>query len=208
MTGNMNTTELMKLTSRGSIWNLGNEVLYQLCLDYPDHKSPEVITAKVWLIGRSYAAAIERGRTMEEDGDSFYESKMVPKIQASKLDEQIHTVKHFNEVTRESIPSILRAHKYLTDLFAEISGKNKRSLASKYLHFHCPALFFLYDSRAARGARVLFPRFRSELPVQMVDPEYAKFFLKLVKIREDILINEDQLLSTREIDNILINIGL
>ena len=113
-------------------------MLYQLCRDYPDHKSPEVITAKVWLIGRSYAAAIERGRTMEEDGDSFYESKVVPKIQASSIDEQIHTVKQFSEITRESIPTILMTHKYLTDLFAEISGKDKRSLASKYLHFHCP----------------------------------------------------------------------
>lgn len=182
-------------------------MLYQLCRDYPDHESPEVITAKVWLIGRSYAAAIERGRTMEEDGDSFYESKVVPKIQASSLDEQIHTVKQFKEIARESIPTILRTHKYLTDLFAEISGKDKRSLASKYLHFHCPALFFLYDSRAARGARVLYPRFRPELPDGKVDQEYAKFFLRLVTMREDILRKEGQLLSTREIDNILINIG-
>jgi len=203
----MNTTELLKLTSRGAIWNLGNEMLYQLCRDYPDHKTPEVITAKVWLIGRSYAAAIERGRTMEEDGDSFYELKVVPKIQASSLDEQIHTVKQFSEIERESIPTILRTHKYLTDLFAEISGKNKRSLASKYLHFHCPALFFLYDSRAATGARVLYPRFRPELPVKQVDQEYAKFFLRLVKMREDILRKKGRLLSTREIDNILINIG-
>ena len=61
MTHDMNTADLLNLTSRGAIWNLGNEMLYQLCRDYPDHKAPEVITAKVWLIGRSYAAAIERG---------------------------------------------------------------------------------------------------------------------------------------------------
>jgi len=81
----MKTTNILKLTSRSAIWNLGNEILYQLCREYPDHKSPEVITAKIWLIGRSYAAAIERGRTVEKDSDSFYESKVVPKIQASGL---------------------------------------------------------------------------------------------------------------------------
>jgi hypothetical protein len=207
MTRDMNTTELLKLTSRGAIWNLGNEMLYQLCRDYPDHKSPEVITAKVWLIGRSYAAAIERGRTTEEDGDSFYETRVVPKMQASNLDEHIDKAMQFTDITPESIPAILKTHKYLTDLFAEISGKGKRSLASKYLHFHCPALFFLYDSRAAKGARTLYPRFRPELPAKKVDQEYAKFFLRLVKMRQDILRQEGQLLSTREIDNILINIG-
>jgi hypothetical protein len=95
MTNGMNTTGLLNLTSRGTIWNLGNEMLYQLCRNHPDHKSPEVITAKVWLIGRSYAAAIERGRTTEEDGDRFYESRVVPKIQASRLDEHIDKVRQF-----------------------------------------------------------------------------------------------------------------
>jgi hypothetical protein len=182
-------------------------MLYQLCRDYPDHKSPEVITAKVWLIGRSYAAAIERGRTKEEDTDSFYESKVVPEIQASRLDKHIDKVKQFSEINSESASTILRTHKYLTDLFADISGKDKRSLASKYLHFHCPALYFLYDSRAARGARALYPRFRSELPIKKVDQEYAKFFLRLVQLRKDIYRKEGRLLSTREIDNILINVG-
>ena len=117
----MNTRELLNLTSRGAIWNLGNEMLYRLCKDYPDHKSPEVITAKVWLIGRSYAAAIERGRNTEEDGDSFYESRVVPKIQASLLDQHLDKVRQFSEISPESIPTILETHKYLTDVFAEIS---------------------------------------------------------------------------------------
>ena len=54
---------------------------------------------------------------------------------------------------------------------------------------------------------MLYPRFRPELPAKKVDQEYAKFFLRLFKMREDILRKEGQLLSTREIDNILINIG-
>ena len=203
----MNTKELLNLTSRNTIWNLGNEILYRLCQDYPDHKSAEVITAKVWLIGRSYAAAIERGRTMEENGDSFYETKVVPKIQASHLDEHLNKVKQFSKISSESIPMILKTHKYLTDLFAKISGKDKRSLASKYLHFHCPALFFLYDSRAVKGARALYPRFSPELPTEKVDYEYAKFFLKMVQLRDEIHRIEGRLLSTREIDNIVINIG-
>jgi hypothetical protein len=166
-----------------------------------------VITAKIWLIGRSYAAAIERGRTMEEDGDSFYELKVVPKILSSCLDEYLYKVRQLSEITSESTPIILETHKYLTDLFASISGKNNRSLASKYLHFHCPSVFFLYDSRAVSGSRVAFPRFRAKTPINNFDADYAKFFLKATQLRNEIYNKEGRLLSTREIDNILINIG-
>lgn len=202
----MNTKELLNLTSRGAIWNLGNKMLYRLCQDYPDHKSPEVITAKIWLIGRSYAAAIERGRKKEQEVDSFYESRVVPKIQMSHLDQHLDEVRQFSEISFESIPIILKTHKYLTDLFAKISGQEKRSLASKYLHFHCPSLFFLYDSRAVRGARALCPRFRADMPTDTVDAEYANFFLRVVHLRNKIQKNERRLLSTREMDNILLNV--
>ena len=43
-------------------WDLGNSVLYNLCENNFDHSSDEKIIAKVWLIGRVYAAAIERRR--------------------------------------------------------------------------------------------------------------------------------------------------
>ena len=45
-----------------SPWDLGNQVLYSLCLDHPYHTDGAAIIAKFWLIGRSYAAAIERRR--------------------------------------------------------------------------------------------------------------------------------------------------
>jgi len=53
----------------------------------------------------------------------------------------------------------------------------------------------------------LYPIFSSELPTEKVDHEYAKFFLKLIQLRDEIHRMEGKLLSTREIDNIVINIG-
>ena len=41
-------------------WRIGNQVLYDLCSRYPMHKHPAEIVAKVWLIGRSYSASVER----------------------------------------------------------------------------------------------------------------------------------------------------
>ena len=41
-------------------WDLANKTLYDLCSKHPNHKNNEEIIAKVWIIGRTYAAAIER----------------------------------------------------------------------------------------------------------------------------------------------------
>ena len=54
----------------------------------------------------------------------------------------------------------MKVHGYTTDLFYGISGLEKRALASKYLHFHVPSLFYIYDSRAAEAIR----EFSSDLP--------------------------------------------
>lgn len=205
-TDKVDTKQLIKLTSRGEIWNLGNSILYQLCKDYPEHKSPEEITAKIWLIGRAYAAAIERRKTKDEKNDNFYKSRVVPVIQASSLDEYLKRISNFSEITSQNISALLTTHKYLTDIFNKISGIEKRSLASKYLHFHFPDLFFLYDSRAAMGSRILFPRFKPSISIPNIDKEYKIFFLKLYHLRELIYKKEGRLLSPREIDNILINI--
>jgi len=201
---NINTAQLIKLTTRGTIWNLGNDVLYQLCKRHPKHKDPDVIAAKIWLIGRAYAAAIERRKTKGEENDNFYESTVVPTIQKSSLDNYLERTIKFTEITDESIPMILKTHKYLTDVFTHISGIEKRSLASKYLHFHCPHLFFLYDSRSVASSRRLLPRLSVNIPTD-IDKEYGKFFLKLVHLRNLIYSHEGILLSPREIDNILIN---
>ena len=43
-----------------SPWNVGNKVLYDLCRERPLHTDTQAVLAKIWLIGRAYAAAIER----------------------------------------------------------------------------------------------------------------------------------------------------
>jgi hypothetical protein len=37
-------------------WRLGNQVLYGLCEEHPNHTTEDDIIAKFWLIGRAYAA--------------------------------------------------------------------------------------------------------------------------------------------------------
>ena len=52
-------------------WDFGNKVLYDLCENYSNHKHINQIVAKIWLVGRSYAASIERRKKANEYKDSY-----------------------------------------------------------------------------------------------------------------------------------------
>lgn len=54
------------------VWDIGNRILYDMCGAHPEHSQDGEIVAKVWLIGRSYAASIERCRNAKHIGDDFY----------------------------------------------------------------------------------------------------------------------------------------
>lgn len=165
-------------------------MLYSLCADYPEHTDPEVVVAKLWLIGRAYAAPLERGRRTPRapKNESFYTGVAVPAILSSSIDGWLHDLAGA-DLTWDDLPLLLRTHRRLTDLFRAISGKSQRSLASKYLHFHRPELFFIYDSRADAAARVECSDPRAlELEKKDADPAYALFArrcLELIPVLQD-----------------------
>ena len=189
-----------------TIWDTGNKVLYDLCSKYPSHDSDDEIIAKVWLVGRSYAAAIERRNPSEEVGDGFYINHVAPKIRKSKIDKWLKSIKRHKKLTKENFQEIMATHKRVTDLFSDISGMEKRSLASKYLHFHNPSLFYIYDSRACRGLSKLsdITGRASRAKDLEADNEYRKFAEKCLSVRRYIENKFDVFLSPRQIDNVLL----
>jgi hypothetical protein len=200
---NLTKEEVVKALANDA-WDLGNQVLYDLCSQYPQHKSQKEILAKIWLIGRSYAAALERRKNRSSDsiGDLFYEDKAFPKIKNSEIDRWIGSLKD-NSKPEESI----EAHFKLTKLFHEISELEKRSLASKYLHFHQPNLFFIYDSRAVKAIRQITPANEKQLPNLLPiekDTEYLKFFRRCLWLRDELENKLERKPSPREIDKILL----
>ena len=42
-----------------SRWRLGNTIMYEMVAKYPNHTDADEIVSKLWMIGRTYAAAIE-----------------------------------------------------------------------------------------------------------------------------------------------------
>ena len=202
------------------IWHKGNEVLYKLCADYPDHTDDQIIVAKVWLIGRSYAAAVERGRTVEADtqtSEDFYRLKVAKAFKDKKLDSLLKKLKE-SQPTNDSddaewIRAGLEIHGQLVKTLNHITGKDKRSFASKYLHFHVSDAFFIYDSIAAHGLSTFLPRHRlkDELckPSQVadVDDTYRTSVNKVYFLREEILQQHSVRLTPRQIDRLLLRVG-
>jgi hypothetical protein len=197
------------------IGDFANGVLYSLCKNYFEHKEAEVVLAKIWLIGRAYAAAIERRRTLLEiPNDEFYEliSHWFVK---SKLDELLESMKGGNPNFEQNVPEILTLHKYVVDWVRQKTGLDKRSFASKYLHFHLPDLFFIYDSRAAGSLQKLAKEIRIgtsdkqrgiALP-EKVDRPYAEFFLRAWVVKSALETRFGQKMTIRQLDNLLIEMA-
>ena len=178
-----------------------------MCKKYPEHKSIDVIVSKVWIIGRSYAAAIERRKPKANDtNDDFYLDKVGPQIMASKIDNWINEAKMSREYGK-----CIEVHKKVMDLFYSISGQDKRSLASKYLHFHIKEKFYIYDTRAVSALTKLVHYLGIKrgnlLESDEYDHEYHKHYVKCIKVINSIKKIYDIRLSARQLDNLLLKIS-
>jgi len=200
------TKRLINKATSDSVWDLGNKVLYDLCAKHPAHKDAAVIIAKLILVGRTYAAALERRRKfLDYVGDRFYLEVVVPKISQSRIDGWLTQLNKIRTVDEHTSQTILEVHFKVMGLFENISGLEKRSLASKYLHFHFPELFYIYDKRAKNGlsklSSILNSVDRNDYPF---DKEYSKLFLKCLRLRKHIQENYRVFLTPRQIDKLLI----
>ena len=166
-------------------WFWLNRILYRMCRKEPGHTRLDVIAGKIKLIGRSYSAAIERGAgKSREEGPDFYLNRVAPMMKDSDIDNWISTVKTIKRVTHENVKDVLKVHKKVTDLFKKITGKENRSLASKYLHFHQPKAFFIYDSIANKKIRELLKGQRFKVPTEF-DSSYAEFVYRCLWYRDN-----------------------
>ncbi len=201
----------VELARLPSPWDVGNEVLYELCTRHPFHTEVPAVIAKVWLIGRAYAAAIERGRSKaektEEENDDFYVKKVGSEIVRSEIDIWIKAARQYERPSTESFGTLLEVHHLTTQLFCKISGLKKRSLASKYLHFHVPGLFYIYDTRAVEAVRKLSAvegcAGRATVPA---DNDYQKFAEKCLRLQQHIEEQFNVRLTPREIDKLLLQV--
>ncbi len=199
--------------SRSTLYHLLNSKLYQLCKDHFKHKSPDAILAKTIIIGRTYAVSLDRGKDKNKTekekklkfiNDDFYQKEIVPRFQNPKLDIYLSKLKRLKS-PENHIKEILALHYYLTDLLVSLNGEDKRSFSSKYLHFHLPDLFFLYDSRAKSVINQFIKRKDVEFyTIQNSDKEYSTFYSKAIHLQNRIRKQHGILLTPRQIDNLFL----
>lgn len=203
----MLTTEHVTNAMGGTPWNVGNQVLYDVCRQYPDHTDEQAVIAKIWLIGRTYAATIERRKTKGPSGDRFYLEVVSPKVRDSDLDDWLAEARAATPGTPQGLATLVAVHGRTMNLFKEISGFNKRSLASKYLHFHVPKLFYIYDARAETASKMLRNNVPCETRVaKSGDREYRGFIERCEDLRTFCHAEFGHNLSPRQLDNLLLSI--
>lgn len=177
------------LSQQNSRWEFGNSILYKMCEEYPLHNDSDVVIGKIWLIGRSYAAAIERRKNADDyQGDDFYYDAVAPQMLeiGKELDERISSLKNNSRIIADRVPEILSTHKFLMDAFLDLTGLEKRSLASKYLHFHCPDKIFIYDSRARTAISKIVKRPDKKILTKLndFDAEYGDYVCRMLELQE------------------------
>jgi len=165
-------------------WEWGNEVLYRMCREEPGHTDRNKVAAKLWLIGRAYAAQIERRAGATGDSEVLY-ARVATKIVESDIDKWLEDVSHINRPDISNLRQILSAHYNLTSLLQSVTKFYRRSLASKYLHFHQPLAFFIFDSRASTKIREKIGHRHIPLPAYSADQEYAAFVLRCMTYRDE-----------------------
>jgi hypothetical protein len=171
----------------------------------PKHEKPDIAIAKIWIIGRTYAASIERGAP--NAGDQFYETKVGPKM-VEGIDSIFKPLRTIKSVEDNNLSEVMRAYNLTNKKFRHIAGKERRSLSSKYLHFHFPNLYYLYDSRALGQITQLTDSVGKNLPDDFkrggFDPVYTRFYLRCRSLVCSIHEAYDIRLTPRQLDNLLL----
>lgn len=137
-----------------------DETLYDLCRRYPGHGDEGGVNAKLWIIGRTYATGIERKiRANGKQGGSMSQLAGHLLKNAGKLDALFAHLPQIPEPLEPAkLRTIIDVHGQFIALLQELKamrpGQSPRSFASKYMHFHCPAVPII-DTYADRALRKL-----------------------------------------------------
>jgi hypothetical protein len=204
----LTTDFIQRAIESQSVWDLGNNVLYRLCAEHPGHDRDDVIIAKVWLIGRAYAAPIERRRgdhTKTYPGDKIYTDGVACKMREDSIDALFKVLSQCEEDDRVEA---LKVHWKLQNVFSKVTGLNKRSLASRYLHFHFPKRFYIYDSRADSSIRdiskLIGNQQHDSSTADEVDKIYSDFFSRCQSVVQHIYGMSGRILDPRQLDKVLL----
>lgn len=191
-----------------SMWDVGNDWLYKLCKTYPTHTNAKEVAAKIWLIGRAYSAAAERGVSGAGQSD-IYIQKLAQRFVHQCADKHLVSLPNDECKFGDYLDEVVKAHHTFEKIFSKKDELGRISLTSKYLHFHRPDLFPIYDSRAATAITKVTPdsRFVGHEPqAKHADMVYAKFCVRVAWLMEEMTRQSGRAPKLRQVDTMLLQI--
>lgn len=119
------------------------------CKDCPSHDDYCEVYAKIALVNRMYSAQLGRGRV----GKYEAEDKVAQALCKSDIDKHLEPLLNVGMLNEEVLPKVFKCHERLVSIARRAIGIDANSFASKYLSFHVPSVFPIFDSRASSAAR-------------------------------------------------------
>ena len=196
----------MRLRPQFGIWVMKYSTLY---VEIIQDMTPSMLSLQKYGSLAVHMRLQQNGvKNAKDASDDFYETTVACSIKESKIDEWLAYLPDQIVNQWEQLGTTITVHKYLMDLFKRITGLEKRALASKYLHFHRPDAFFIYDSRAKKAISMLTPGIRqiSAINCNKSDEEYLNFVRRCLWLRDRIALEYNVVFTPRQIDKILLNL--
>lgn len=165
-------------------WRATDATLYDLCRRHPNHADQAGVNAKLWIIGRTYATGIERKiPTNGKQGGSMGQLAAHLLEHARQIDDVFGRLRRLAEpLDPDKLRNIVDLHGRFIALIQPVVRANQspRSFASKYMHFHCPAVPII-DTYADAACRKMIRWQKSfclfDLPTG-TDEHYAWYILR------------------------------
>jgi hypothetical protein len=187
---------------------VGNDWLYKLCERYPTHTDVGEVTAKIWLIGRAYSAAAERGISGKGKGDTYIK-KLAQRFVNKNADRYLASLPKKPGKLCENLDDVINVHHHIESVFSIKDELGRVSLTSKYLHFHRPDLFPIYDSRASKAITKVTPDSRFvgyKVSSVQADSLYGKFCVRCAWLLDEMTHQTKKQPSLRQLDTMLLQI--
>jgi hypothetical protein len=185
--------EFVTDTLAQSILDPRTRALYELCFLHRHHFQDDIVADKLRMIVRLCA---EHGFNV----NSFSPEFVAHRLGRSGVDRWFAGLATAEQI---DMALVFEMHRRVMDVFADLLAEQSRSLASKYLHFHFPELFYLYDQRVAAAAIDIGDGECGYLARTEHDPAYGRFFACCRKLTDKLSALAGRRLNPRELDRVL-----
>jgi hypothetical protein len=181
-------------------WLPGREALRTLCA--APHSEVNATISKLWLIGRSHSAALDRTHVGWEPGRY---QRTADKLRTIGLDRLLRAIREraeaYDERHVELIETTVEA---VASVFWKTTQQWKVSLASKYLHYHAASVP-MYDS-VSRWWYASFTERGQRAAVATRSDAYGRHLARFLTIRARLIAHGVKHVTAGTLDDFVINL--